>query len=207
MTSGPRPLEVLVSGAPFAGELDAPCATACDLSPGPLTRSSGRKAPSGKRWSRPLPHSAQTSDGLPPSRYSPYQRACERPRKSPRSVITEPGFTESPAKEHAAPIASPLSEVASAMKSMAVTWPVSARTRSRGAQAGFRAPPRRLAALDATDTLSKDLLTLLPGSGSVPEVPRLGTITRGAGQRRPLRLEPLPPDACPSAALLGLADL
>ena len=220
-------LEVALPGSK-ALDLRLAVAAAASPSPGPMTRSAMRSATSsagGKtaksKWSRPLPHSAAHCDSLPPSRYSPYAAARER-RKSPRSITTRQTSEAAPqeagmlieslstataaatshgdASVHAPPpaplVGSPLTAMAARLEGMSMTWPVSSCTRSRARG------PSRLPQLDASERLSADLLTLVPGSA--PDLPRRGPWTAG---RRASKLEPLPPDACPNSALLGLAGL
>jgi hypothetical protein len=197
------------------------------FSPSPPATRSGGKSPSSRKWSKPLPHSAAQYDCLPASRYSPYARP-QRRKSSPRSITaSEPAgeldaaaagprtrralaAAEAAAEQLTASVASPMSAMASTLQGMAVaspshglssTWPLSSRTR-RAREPSFLRPPSHLAPLDSTETLSADLLTLVPGATA--EVPAREAKTVG---RRVRRLEPLPPDACPSAAMLGLAGL
>jgi hypothetical protein len=152
------------------------------------TRSSGKAA--GGKWSSCL------GDSLPLNRYSPYTKVQGR-RKSP----SEPSVEQPPCGA-APPIASPTAGVAASMENMSLTWPVSARTRSH-TNPRLNRRPRQLDALDVMDTLSADLLMLVPKSAHVPRL----KATKVVGRRPGLRLKPLPPDACPNAGLLGLAGL
>lgn len=181
---------------------------------GPQTRSASRSSgrPSSGKWS-----ATKFNEALPASRFSPYggrhkrkagaaEASCDPDisGSSPSQVKLTPPYAQrqAPRLVAAASSSAVISPMTGLAESMAHTWPISARTRSRMRAPGFSGLPRRLTALDASETLSADLLTMVPGSQE-PPLPQLEVKTKGLG-RRALRLEPLPLDACPNAGLLGL---